>query len=185
MRLFFMVDIKNIVLGIAIFILTIAVAVYGISTLYGKGPQYDDFCPNNLINASICIQEGGTWANNTQLVADARGNTKPVLVEGGYCQYDYTACQKEFEDAERVYQRNVFFIALPLGIVVIALGAMIFGLESVGAGLMAGGIGIIIYGGGGFWRFADDWLKFVISLVGLVAVVWLSYYFNMKWRKNK
>ena len=34
---------KNIVLGIAIIILTISVAVYGINLLYDK-PEYADFC---------------------------------------------------------------------------------------------------------------------------------------------
>ena len=77
---------------------------------------------------------------------------------------------------------------MPLGILVIVLGAVIFGLEAVGAGLMGGGVGIILYGVGGFWRFADDWLKFSISLLGLIILIWFSYRFNgkgFKWQKKK
>ena len=37
----------------------------------------------------------------------------------------------------------------------------------------------------GFWRFADDWLKFLLSLVGLVVLIWLAYYFNKKFEKKK
>ena len=177
-----MVLLKNIVLGIAIFILTIFVGIYGISTLYGVEPQYDKYCPN-INNENECIEFGGTWTSNTQLVIDQRGETKPVPTQGGYCD-TYTKCQPIYEAAQRAYYKKVFLTALPLGVVVIALGALIFGLESVGAGLMAGGVGILIYGAGNYWRFADDWLKFVLSLIGLVLVIALAYYFNRKWMKK-
>jgi hypothetical protein len=174
-----MTIIKNFVIGIAIFILTIAVGIYGISAIYGSGPDYETYCPN-LFTQSLCENAGGEWIDNTQLAVDDRGNSKPVSIGGGYCQYDFTQCSENYENAERVYARNLFFIALPLGIAIIALGALVFGLESVGAGLMAGGIGIVLYGVGGFWRFADEWLKFVLSLAGLIFIIWLAYYFNNK-----
>jgi len=70
----------------------------------------------------------------------------------------------------------------------IAAGAMIFGLEIVGAGLMLGGTGIIVYGTGTYWRFTDDWMKFAISLVGLVVLIGVAYWFNKNnwniWRKK-
>ncbi len=180
-----MINIKNLVMGIAIFILTIFVGIYGISTLYKEAPQYDDYCPNNLINQSICEQKGGTWASSSQVIQDTGGNVKPIPAEGGYCQYDYTLCQKDYDSAQEQYYKKVFYTALPLGIAVIFLGTLIFGLEFVGAGIMAGGIGIIFYGAGEYWRFAEDWLKFALSLVGLVLVIWLGYYFNKKWKKKE
>ncbi len=177
-------SLKNIVLGIAIFIMTIFVGVYGISTLHGESPKYDSYCPNNLMNQSICESEGGQWLNNTQYVEDGKGSVKPVVVSGGYCNYDFTSCQKELESAEKIYFKKVFLTALPLGIAIIALGALVFGLEAVGAGLMAGGVGIMIYGAGSYWRFTDDWVKFILSLAGLVLIIWMSYYFNRKFGKK-
>lgn len=182
-----MINIKNIIFGIAIFILTMFVGIYGISTLYGESPEYDDYCPTSLINQATCEEEGGVWINNTQLVTDARGEIKPVPIGGGYCEYDYTPCQKELDDAQEKYYRKVFFTALPVGIVVIIIGALILGLESVNAGLMFGGVGLIVYGTGAYWRFTDDWLKFLLSLVGLVILIWAAYWFNKKekgfWRR--
>src|SRR3989344_3907288 len=110
-----MLNIKNIVFGIGILILTMFVGVYGISTLYGEEPQYDDYCPN-VYNQATCEAEGGDWINNTQIIMEPDGARKPYPVEGGYCQYDYTRCQKELEDAQKVYFRKVFLTALPLGI---------------------------------------------------------------------
>lgn len=167
--------IKNFVIGVAIFILTIAVGIYGINAIYGPEPQYDKYCPS-LITQQECLNFGANWTTYPNVNEPG----KP-LGSDGYCDV-YSACKDPLEAAQKVHERNVFFIALPLGVIVIALGALVFGLESVGAGLMAGGVGIIIYGVGGFWRFADDWLKFAISLVGLVLVIWLAYYFNKKWQ---
>ena len=71
---------------------------------------------------------------------------------------------------------------------IITLGAFFFSLEAVGAGLMGGGIGTLIYGVGGYWRFAGDFLRFSLSLVGLVALISLAYWFNSKdwniWKKK-
>jgi len=121
-----MLNIKNIIFGLAIFILTMFVGIYGLSTLYGESPEYGDYCPENLINQSVCEDEGGVWVNNTQLV-DTRGEIKAVPIGGGYCQYDNTPCQKDFENAEEKYFRKIFLTALPLGVLIILAGALILG----------------------------------------------------------
>ena len=175
-----MINIKNIIFGIAIFILTMFVGIYGLSTLYGESPKSEDYCPYNLINQSICESEGGTWAENSDYVTDSRGEIKAMPVAGGYCQYDYTPCQKEFEAAEKVYFKKIFLTALPLGVVIILGGALIPALESVSAGLMLGGTGMVVYGTGMYWRFTDDWMKFVLSLAGLVILIYAAYWFNKK-----
>jgi len=175
-----MINLKNIIFGIAIFILTMFVGIYGLSTIYGESPKSEDYCPYNLINQSICESEGGVWTNNTQVFSDSRGEVKAVPVGGDYCQYDYTPCQKEFEAAEKVYFKKIFLTALPLGVVIILGGALIPALESVSAGLMLGGTGMVVYGTGMYWRFTDDWMKFVLSLAGLVILIYAAYWFNKK-----
>ena len=175
-----MLNIKNIIFGIAIFILTMFVGIYGLSTLYGEAPEYGDYCPENLINQSVCESEGGNWIENSDYVTDSRGEIKQIPVAGGYCQYDYTPCQKELENAEEKYFKKIFLTALPLGIAIILAGALIMSLESVSAGLMLGGVGMIVYGTGSYWRFTDDWLKFVLSLAGLVILIFAAYWFNKK-----
>ncbi|KHO52101.1 MAG: hypothetical protein QT05_C0026G0025 [archaeon GW2011_AR13] len=137
--------IKNVVLGFAIFILTMFVTIYGINTFYER-PQYNDYCEE----------------------------FKTVKYDN-----DYT-CRKDFETASEKYSRNVFLIAVPLGILIIALGTFIFNLNPVGVGLMFGGIGTLIYGAGGYWQYSENLFKFLISLVGLGIVIWFAYRFNKK-----
>lgn len=168
-------NIKNLILGIAIFILTVSVGIYGINTFYGAEPKYETYCSYSYpypadINSSICRSINGTW-QDYPAEKDVRPN--------GYCDI-YKTCQPIYDAALEKYSKGIFIIALPLGIVVIAIGAIVFGLEFVGAGLMAGGVGILLYGVTNFWKYADDWLKFVLSVVGLIAVVGIGYYFNRR-----
>ena len=181
MSILFM-GIKNVVIGIAIIILTISVAVYGINTFY-SGPEYSDFCEEFKTakltnNSETCEAIGGKW--NPEFYP-------PRVIEGGaqgYCDRDYF-CRQDFEDASERHSKIVFMIALPLGIIILVVGAIVFGLEAVGAGLMGGGVGIILYGVGGFWRFADDWLKFVLSLLGLIVLIWFTYWYNNRVKKKR
>lgn len=175
--------IKNVVLGIAIIILTIFVTFYGINTFYPK-PIYEDFCGEfggktaQLIeNQAQCDAVEGKWEPQ-----EIRCITDPC--PQGYCDRDYQ-CRNEFEEAMKVRSRNVFFVALPLGIVIIVLGAFIFGLEVVGAGLMGGGVGTLIYGAGAYWPYSKNWIRFLISLVGLAVLIFFAYWFNNRAEKKK
>lgn len=176
---------KNLILGIAIFILTIFVGIYGINTFYGKAPNYNDYCPMITPQTQAeCIKMNGTWTDYNDQTARVEKVPVPATTAPiGYCDV-YTYCQKQLEVAEKPYYKGVFMIAIPLGIIIIALGLLIFHLEAVGLGLMAGGVGIIIYGAGSYWRFADDVVKFVLSLIGLVVVILMAYYFNKRLKLN-
>ncbi len=198
-RAFFNMSLKNYVIGIAILILTIAVVIYGVNLVY-DAPEYGDFCgghsvlkpsDNDIICPAVCVELWELDAESGECVFNECGSgcgadgvtrfeTKKQceIVLGG------DTCQSAYEEARENYSRNVFLIALPLGVLIIILGALAFGLESVGAGLMGGGVGVILWGIGGFWRFAEDWLKFFLSLIGLVVLIWLAYYFNEKLGKR-
>lgn len=155
---------KDYIIGIAIIILTVSVVVYGTNTFY-KSPNYSDFCdefrgPKLIDNQTECLAVGGEW-------------------NGGYCDTDFE-CRKDYDSAREVYSRNVFIVALPVGIAIIVAGALIFGVEAIGAGLMGGGIGVILWGVGNYWPYSGDALRFALSLLGLAAVIWLAYWMNKR-----
>ena len=178
--IFFMISIKNLGFGIAIFLLTMFIGIYGINTFYDKSPDYNAYCNRTVDiyvnNSADCVSLGGEWTAY-------QGPKEPTPVNG-YCDF-YSQCSKEFNNAEEKYFKVVFMIALPLGIAIIAVGALFFGLEFVGAGLIFGGVGIIVYGVGGFWRFAQDWLKFSLSAVGLVVLIYLAYWMAKRKKKKR
>ncbi|MEK6830091.1 MAG: hypothetical protein AABY15_08305 [Nanoarchaeota archaeon] len=129
-----------------------------------------------LSDQKRCEIQNGTWTSQKIECIKAP-------CPQGYCDL-YSKCNQEFTDADRERSRNVFFIALPLGVLIIALGAFFFGLEVVGAGLMGGGIGTLIYGSGAYWPYTENWIRFALSLAGLIIVIWLAYYFNRKLGKG-
>lgn len=172
--------IKDSVLAIAIIVLSIFVTFYGINTLFPK-PQYEDFCSSDNYKvyetAQQCEAVGGKWTPQ-----EIRCITEPC--PQGYCDSDYN-CRTDYEHALNSRARKVFFVALPLGILIVALGMFGFGLEAVGAGIMGGGVGTLIYGSGAYWPYTENWVRFLISLIGLVMLIWLVYYFNKKGKGKK
>ena len=177
-------SIKNTVLGIAIIILTIFVAYYAIN-LFFPSVNYNDFCGNVNYNIQIndnatCTAQGGMWNYiNGPKPAETSPNTT-----NGYCDLTYY-CNQQYENASKARAEKVFFIALPLGIAIIAAGAFFFGLEAVGAGLMGGGVGTLIYGSGAYWPYTHTWLRFLLSLAGLVILIWFAYFWNRKLKKGR
>lgn len=168
---------RNLIIGIGIFILTLFVVVYGISIFY-PSVDYDDYCGKfyRITNEADCISEGGIWQEAELKSVEA--------VPSGFCSESRT-CQEEYETADGKRSKNVFIIAVPLGLILIALGAFVFHLNSVGIGIMFGGIGTLIYGAGNYWRYSDNLFKFIISLIGLAVLIFLAYWFNGKIGKKK
>jgi hypothetical protein len=191
-----MINIKNLVFGIAIFILTMFVSIYGINTFYSS-PEYSDFCsdarypqpdklnPEETICPAVCVEMYEISRDGSECVFNECGsgcgpngiNSFDTLNQ---CEIVLSGqnCWNLFDDAQEKYSRNVFMIAVPLGILILIVGAYLFSLEAVGVGLMAGGAGTLVYGAQNYWRYADEWLKFLVSLVGLVALITFAYWFN-------
>jgi len=171
---------KDVLMVLAIIVLTIFVTFYGINTLFPK-PQHEDYCGEfktafGIENQEQCEAVGGRW--------DPYEDSRPVEeIREGYCDRDYE-CRQELDEARSKRSKFVFFVALPLGILIIILGSFVFGLEPIGAGLMGGGVGTLIYGSGAFWPYTENWAKFLISLIGLAVLIWFSYYFNRKLGKK-
>ncbi len=189
---------KNFVLGIAIMILTISVVVQGVGIFYDS-PDYDDFCassiyPKPIDNQTVCpavcvelyeIENGECVFNPCGSGCGADGATTFETLEQCEIVLSGKNCYNVYQESRENYSKNLFLITFPLGIIILAVGAIFFGLEVVGAGLMGGGVGVILWGVGSFWEYAGNLLKFVLSLVGLVAVIYVAYYFNKKFDKKK
>ena len=179
--------IKNVVMGIGIIILTIFVVVYGFSTFYSR-VEYSDYCPEYKVgldyNETICLAEGGVWYPEGIVWGEDGGATRVAKTERCDLGDIRETCNKEYREAREKRAKIIFVIAIPLAILIIALGAMLFSLESVGAGLMGGGIGTLIYGAGGYWEYAEDWIRFLSSVIGLVVLIWFAYWWNKKSSEN-
>lgn len=169
-------------------ILTAFVAIYGIQTFYEERPDWNKYCgnityPNFEINTSAqCEAFNGKW-NPTYPDRYAMPVKTTPNSPTGYCDLAYF-CNQDYENASKIYSRNLFIISVPVGVVLIAIGGALFALESVGAGIMLGGIITLIYGAGEYWPNAGNQFKFGISLLGLIIVIILAYWLNKRYEKE-
>ncbi|GIU68337.1 MAG: hypothetical protein KatS3mg001_187 [Candidatus Pacearchaeota archaeon] len=188
--------IKEIFLGAAIAILTIFVSFYLINSIFPK-PQYTDFCssypePRSLereICPAVCVPMYKISRGSCRYEECGSGcgpdniTTFSTLSECELELYNLK-CSERYDFALKTRSRNVFFVAIPLGIILLIFGSYFFKLESVGAGLMAGGLGTLIYGSGAYWPYTENIIRFFISLLGLILLISLAYYFNKKINKK-
>lgn len=186
-------QIKNILIGIAIFILTLFVVIYGIHTFYEK-PTYEDFCIDRYYEQPMSKPE--VCPEVCIALYEIKGNECILNECGSGCGPDefYTFstiekckeelenrnCYKNFDKANEKYRKIIFVVSIFIGLALITVGFLLFKLDHVGAGLMAGGIGTFIYGAGGYWRYTENWIKFIISLAGLSFLIWFAYKINKK-----
>ena len=104
-------------------------------------------------------------------------------------QEEFNRQQNIYQDAMKVYNRDVFIIANLVGIVIFIVGFwLIFttaiATQSVPIGVMIAGLWSIIYGYARGWDSIDDRLKFFVGLVVAALViggsVWLIHRYQMR-----
>lgn len=180
-------NVKNLVLGIGIFIVYLLVLNYGIEAFY-PSPDYTScnrqsvYYPDypvkvgvNGANCSVsptpqqqnqCIEQGGNLVADTY---DAQG-----------CPATYTCdlCYKELEEEQKMHSQVVFFIALVVGIITLLVGYLVLSTEPVGSALMASGVGALVYGSMRNWANLSNVWRFVLLLAALVLLVWIALRIN-------
>jgi len=173
--------IKNILISLAIVVLTALVVGYGLETFYPT-PDMNRYCDyskpyQEIINQSICESGGGRW-----MPQEIQCIKAPC--PQGYCDMYYT-CNQTYEKSMSNYSKNIFIITTIIGIILLILGSILFNLEVVGAGTMGGGILVILYGAVRYWPNADNLFRFLISLIGLIIIIFLGYLVNNQVIKTK
>ena len=178
--------VKNIILGLGIFVVYALALHQGMETFYPT-PQWDDFCsaragpigvgiascpnvPELQRKADLCYQAKGEFIYEY----DASGCTVD-----GYCD----DCGIEMSKALDVHSTRVFILAVISGVIVFVVGLFLLATEPVGSALMASGIFTIFYGVIVNWRnFSNSW-RFLLLFVLLIVLIWIALRFNDKRKK--
>ncbi|MEK6899207.1 MAG: hypothetical protein AABW79_03875 [Nanoarchaeota archaeon] len=195
-------NVKNIVLGIGIFIVFMFLLHNGIRAFYDT-PRYENFdsCRaagygpgGEYFGYSYPTKLPGT--ENCSIVSGIREQEQQCSVQGGQVLYDYddagcitgfkecNFCQQEFNEAMKKYNKNIFIIALVIGIIVLIVGFTILSVEPVGSALMASGIGAIVYGTIVNWENLGNLGRFLLLLFALVLLVWIALRINRQEKKG-
>jgi len=175
--------IKRAILGISIAIILVLFIGYGINTFY-KSPKYEDFCEEKFPRPVKIGEENISKCNEVEKANQALEES--CYKQGGIVRYetDENGCQvadicdmcnKKYEEAREIYNRNVFVIAVLAGLICVILGGIVLKLESVSAGIMGGGVLSIIYGTVRYWGDLADVGRTVILGIVLAILIWMGY----------
>ena len=113
---------------------------YALSLIY-KQPTYEAFCPNNaqvveaITNKDQCLDIGGQWNENlyNEMSPIEKNQSK------GYCDRDFS-CRNDFENARKIYDRNVFVTLVLLGALSVAGGVFLKGNNLLSTALSFAGV---------------------------------------------
>ncbi|MDB5291252.1 MAG: undecaprenyl pyrophosphate phosphatase [Phycisphaerales bacterium] len=81
--------------------------------------------------------------------------------------------KKQQTDAEHVFERRMFWVAWPVGVLALVIGTLV-PVQAVGAGLMFGGIGTLAAGCFESWDYLGPWLRLGALLSVLVVLILLG-----------
>lgn len=165
------------VIGIAIVINLFL--TYLVRVIYHE-PEFEGFCPEEQVNEAIetkdeCLQVGGQWNENVDAKRPMIQGETPQPI--GYCNPNFT-CSRNYEEAAKVYNRNVFIVFVTVGILLLVASVFLSGVEAISLGLSFGGVLALVVGSMWYWSDMNDILRVIVlgaALLGLLFVTWKKF----------
>ena len=84
------------------------------------------------------------------------------------------AAQEKYQKDEKRFQRHLFFVVVPVGLLAIIVGAFA-GIQAIGSGLMFGGIFAVTDGYLSYWSQLDDAMRFVSLVIAFILLIAIGY----------
>ena len=136
--------------GFGIAIILPMLVHYGVSTFTPK-PKWDAYYDSSYLNYQKATEE---QIKEHQRVERIR--------------------QDDYRKQQKVFERHLFFTAVPVGLLAIIVGSLL-AIQAVGAGLIFGGIFTLIDGYCWYWTELEDWMRFLSLLVAFIVLVYMGY----------
>jgi hypothetical protein len=148
---------KEVLLGIIIGVVLLMFLVFGTKLIYDS-PEYDDYCDYSKIY-----------------------ETNDSAIQNKLSQ----ECTSNYDTANEDYSKKMFILSLIVGVFIIVGSAVFVNINSISGGLMLGSLMFLIYGTGSYWRYMNDWLRFIVLGVALGILIYVGYWLSKKGNKNK
>lgn len=145
-----MKNVKEVLVGIIIGVVLLMFLVFGSKLIY-QDSSYEDFCDYERI-----YSENKTEIQNQM----------------------FQECNEKYESYNENYSKKMFVLSLISGLAIIVLSVIFINVISVSGGLMFGSLMFIIYGTGSYWRYMDDWTRFIILGFSLGILIYLGYWIS-------
>lgn len=173
-------ELKKIMLSLGVGILAALFIGFLIEAVYSS-PKYDDFCSRQfeMPSPQIMKQElcNFTYDSNFR---NKCVNEKGMIVEdydsnGCIIKESCDYCSKEFTDASEKYNRNLFYITAPIGLLLIILGLYLpVGLDAIAGGMLLGGILTMMQVTMRVFGNLGKWPRVILLGLELILVIWIG-----------
>ena len=152
---------------------------YTLSLVYGE-PKYEDYIKQTQVVENIktkeeCLNIGGQWSEGQKMESVKTGEE----IFQGWCDQNYTN-QKNYDNARKIYERNVFITLVILGVISLTVGVFVSNIVLAPA-LAFGGVLSFIIASMRYWSLAEKGIRVFILFVALASLIWLAIKkFNQK-----
>ena len=167
-------------LVVSIVIVTNLFFNYVISLVYTE-PSYNNYCPADVYtkvytSSDQCLANGGMWSEQVIPVEMKSPAPQPVSISRtqvtGYCNATYS-CQKKYDNASHLYDRNIFIILVALGVTILIAGAYV-SISLLSAAFSWSGVLSILIASLRYWGNAGSLIRVIILGAALAALIWLA-----------
>ena len=150
-----------------------------------KEPMWEKFCPQKQVQEVIdtqdkCVAQGGQWSDNAYYAKSPESGA-PIALPAptdvtnrkeptGWCDPNYT-CNKSFQTANSLYNRNVFVILIILGVITLISSYFITASQAVSLGLSLGGTISLVIASIRYWSDMDDLVRVIVLAIALVSLI--------------
>ena len=142
---------KKFALGFGVAIILPMLVHYGVST-FSPAPKWQDRYETNYYQKY----------------------QKATLEEKAGLDEEKDAREKNWREKEKIFQKHLFLVAVPIGIASIIVGA-VSSIQAIGTGLMFGGIFTLVDGYCWYWSELQDWMRFLSLLAAFVVLIFIGY----------
>jgi|SRR6266446_8637835 len=81
--------------------------------------------------------------------------------------------QEAYDAAAKSFSRVLILTATTLGVAAILIGAFL-SIHAIGTGLVFGGIAAVAHGYWTYWRYLEDWIRFISLLAGFAMLLFVG-----------
>jgi len=163
--------VMNVVFGIGIAVILFIVVTLGVQVFY-KAPLYEDFCNVSYYDKPIPVYDS-TICSDNMTVKDCNAIILEKQSTLDKQNLYYEQCQRKFNDADKIYGKNVFIINNIIGIILVIASLLLFSMVNIAAGTAFSGLALILWGFMRGWQGTGDILKFVVAII--VAALFIAF----------
>ena len=174
--------VMNVVFGIGIAIILFIVVTLGVQVFY-KAPMYEDYCNQSFYDKAVPIYDSTICSDNMTVGACnllVKEKQTTLDIQNKY----YDECGRKYNDADKIYGKNVFIINCIVGILLVIVSMFLFSMTNIAAGTAFAGLALIIWGFMRGWQGTGDVLKFCVALIVTILFVVFAVMVNKRYSKS-